>query len=351
MRRLSWLFLLAVSGMAFSQWKLQETIPKIEFRGLCAVNDKVAWASGSRNTYARTVDGGQTWQTGRAGEPEVLDFRDVEAFSAETAYLLSIGTGTKSRIYKTIDGGSTWKAQVINPHPKAFLDAFAFWDARNGVAVGDPIDGRFMILRTTDGGEHWLRIRPENIPPALPGDGIFAASGTTITVQGNSNAWFATGGSAKARVFRSTDRGLTWSASETPIISTQASTGIFSIAFRDARNGIIVGGDYRKVDEAKDNIAQTSDGGRTWTLIKDSGLRGFRSCVAYIPGTRGKTLLTAGPSGSDYSLDGGVHWFAYDTQGFHVFSLSRSGRSGWAAGAGGRIAVFVPIKKNPLEKR
>jgi photosystem II stability/assembly factor-like uncharacterized protein len=343
MRKLIWLLLFTLSGMAFSQWKLQQTDLKVEFRGLSAVNEKVAWASGSRNTYARTTNGGETWEVATVADKEVLDFRDVEAFDANTAYLLSIGTGTKSRIYKTTDGGKNWKAQVVNPHPKAFLDAFAFWDARNGIAVGDPIDGHFMILRTTDGGAQWVQVPAQNIIPALPGDGIFAASGTTIMVNGNANGWFATGGSSAARVFRSTDKGQTWAASNTPIISTQASTGIFSIAFKDALNGIIVGGDYRKVEEAKDNIAKTSDGGRTWTLITNSGLGGFRSCIAYVPGSKGKTLLATGPSGSDYSSDGGMHWVKYDAQGFHVFSFAKGRAVSWAAGAGGRIAKFGPI--------
>lgn len=335
-------FILAffLTGMAFGQWELQRTETKAEFRGLSVANDKVAWAGGNRNTYARTTDGGETWAVGTLVDKEVLDFRDVEAINADTAYLLSIGTGTKSRIYKTTDGGKNWAAQVLNPHPKAFLDAFAFWDAHNGIAVGDPIDGRFLILRTTDGGAHWIQVPGDKIPPALPNDGVFAASGTTITVYGRSDVWFATGGSSTARVFRSNDKGQTWSVSNTPVISGQASTGIFSIAFRDALNGIVVGGDYRKVDEARDNIAGTADGGRTWTLFRDSGLGGFRSCVAYVPRSSGKRLLAVGPSGSDCSTDGGMHWAKYDSQGFHVFAFARARPVGWAAGAGGRIARY-----------
>lgn len=339
------LIALALSGICSGQWRLQNVNIKAEFRGLSVVDDKVAWASGSRNTYARTLNGGETWQTGTVADKESLDFRDVEAIDAETAYLLSIGEGTKSRIYKTLDGGKNWVLQLANPHPKAFLDAFAFWDPRNGIAVSDPVDGKLLIFRTTDGGAHWIQVPPENIPPALPGDGAFAASGTTITVNGKGNAWIATGGAATARVFRSTDKGLTWNVSPTPIIAGLASTGIFSIAFRDARNGIVVGGDYRKVEEAKDNIATTADGGVTWTLGTASALGGFRSCVSYLPGTKGKTLFATGPSGTDYSLDGGVHWTRYDTQGFHVLAFAKSRAAGWAAGAGGRIAKFIPLPK------
>jgi photosystem II stability/assembly factor-like uncharacterized protein len=305
----------------------------------------VAWASGSRNTYARTTDGGKSWAVATVAEKEALDFRDVEAIDAGTAYLLSIGSGTKSRIYKTTDGGKNWILQFNNSNPKAFLDAFAFWDSRNGVAVGDPVDGRLMILRTTDGGAHWMPIPPANMPPALEGEGVFAASGTTIAVYGKNDAWFATGGAAKARVFRSTDKGQTWSVTDTPVIAGQPSYGIFSIAFKDAANGIIVGGDYRKVGEAKDNLAASTDGGRSWKLIADSGIGGFRSCVAYLPGSKGMNLIATGPAGTDFSHDGGLHWIKYDSQGFHVLSLTKSKAVGWAAGAGGRIGKLGPIPR------
>jgi photosystem II stability/assembly factor-like uncharacterized protein len=334
--------ILTISSLAMGQWQMQRSDIKAEFRGLSAADEKTAWAGGSRNTFARTTDGGTTWETGTVPEKEVLDFRDVEGVDGQTAYLLSIGNGTKSRIYKTRDGGKTWDLQFLNEDPKAFYDAFAFWDERNGIAVGDPVDGRFTVLRTSDGGAHWIPLRDPAMPPALDGEGVFAASGTTITVQGAANVWFATGATTAARVFRSTDKGGTWTVSATPM-TAGPSAGIFSIAFRDGDNGIIVGGDYRKVEEAKDNIARTSDGGRTWQLVADSGIGGFRSCVAYIPGGRGRLLLATGPAGTDYSTDGGVHWMRYDAVGFHVLSFARSGAGAWGAGAGGRIARFVPF--------
>ncbi len=338
------LFMIAIgiNALAWSQWHVQRADIKSEFRGLCVVDEKVAWASGSRNTCARTIDGGETWEISSIPETESLDFRDVEAFDAETAYLLSIGSGTKSRIYKTTDGGKSWTLQFHNTDPKAFFDAFAFWNSREGIAVGDPVDGRFQIIRTLDGGAHWTPVSQANMPPAMAGDGVFAASGTTIAVHGADDVWFATGGAATARVFHSGDKGVTWSVYATPVIAGLPSTGIFSIAFADASNGILVGGDYKKIEEAKDNIARTADGGRSWILVGESALGGFRSCVAYVPGTNGKSLIATGPAGTDYSLDGGMHWKSYDTQGFHVLSFAPSKAAGWAAGAGGRIAKFTP---------
>jgi photosystem II stability/assembly factor-like uncharacterized protein len=321
------------SGLRTPDFFPQTSGTTARLRGVSAVSAKVAWASGSNGTYLKTIDGGATWQAATVPGAESLDFRDVEAFDASTAYLLSIGEGEKSKIFKTTDGGRSWKLQFTNSNPKAFFDAMAFWDAKRGIAFSDPVDGRFLIIRTDDGGATWREAR--NIPPALPDEAAFAASGTCITVQGRNNVWIGTGGGA-ARVFRSIDGGETWQVSATPIPSGQPSSGIFSIAFKDAMNGVIVGGDYRKEGEAIDNVATTADGGRTWNLVKGSLPGGFRSGVSYTTGM----VVAVGPKGSDYSLDGGANWNSFGSEGFHAISFARSG-AGWAVGEGGRVGKFM----------
>src|SRR5262245_16162556 len=124
-------------------------------------------ASGGDGVYLKTTDGGATWRAATVPGAEALDFRDVEAFDSDTAYLLSIGEGERSRIYKTTDGGGHWRLQFTNRNPKAFFDALAFWDADRGVAVSDSVDGRFVIIRTTDGGESWKELPPEKLPPEI----------------------------------------------------------------------------------------------------------------------------------------------------------------------------------------
>ncbi len=329
--------MLLVNATANAQWQVQTSGTTARFRGVSAVSDQIAWASGANGTYARTIDGGKTWQAATLPGAEKLDFRDVEAFDANTAYLLSIGPGDASRIYKTTDGGKSWALQFTNTNPKAFFDAIAFWDVNNGLAVSDPVDGRFVVIRTSDGGKTWTPISPQNMPPALEGEGAFAASGTCLIAQGKTNAWFATGGAKVARVFRSMDNGQTWFVASTPIKTGNAASGIFSIAFKDARLGIVVGGDYQKEKEASDQIAITQDGGRNWTLVKKSGLTAFRSAVTWIGNSE---LLAVGPSGSDLSTDDGASWNANDAAGFHAFSFARKGNTGWAVGEKGRIGKF-----------
>jgi photosystem II stability/assembly factor-like uncharacterized protein len=269
----------------------------------------------------RTADGGTTWQKLKVTD-DPLDFRDIDAVDAQTAYALSIGNGPASRIYKTTDAGQTWQLQFKNEDPKAFLDAMTFWDATHGIVFGDSVD----LQRT------WSRVPTANLPPAQGNEGAFAASGTNIAVIGNSHAWIGTGAAAKSRVLRTSDGGRTWAIADTPLASGP-STGIFSIAFRDEKHGVVVGGDYQKEKEAVNNMAVTSDGGVTWTLVK--GLSGFRSVVAYVPGT--KTLIALGPSGGDYSTDDGRTWTPIDGPGFDTFSFVPGKQVGWGAGDKGKI--------------
>jgi photosystem II stability/assembly factor-like uncharacterized protein len=328
-------------GEAQAQWTTQQSGTTVRLRGVSAVSRRVAWASGDKGTVARTVDGGKTWSASVVPGASELDFRDVDAFDADNAYLLAIGPGEKSRIYRTTDGGRKWSLQFINSVPAAFFDSMAFWDKNHGIAVSDPVDGRFLIISTEDGGATWKQMPAAGMPPALKGEGAFAASGTCITVSGKRDVWFATGGGTQARVFHSQDRGRTWTASNTPILSGRPPTGIFSIAFRDTRHGVIVGGDYEKEQDATRNAAVTTDGGQTWALIDKSKPAGYRSCVLFVPGTKAPTLVAVGPSGADYSLDNGRAWTPFGQQGFHSASFAAATDAGWAVGEKGLIAKYT----------
>jgi photosystem II stability/assembly factor-like uncharacterized protein len=327
-----------------SSWVLQTNPATERLRGVSVASDNVAWASGNTGTIVRTTDGGATWTLVAVPGAEGLDFRDIEARSADIAYVLAIGAGEKSRIYKTTDGGKAWTLQFTNSDPRAFYDAIAFWDANTGLAVGDPVEGRFTVIRTTDGGKTWTHVPAANTPQALPGDGAFAASGTCLTVYGTRLAWFGTGGGARARVYRSADQGLTWAVSDTPVMAGNPSSGIFSLAFSDADHGIAVGGDYRLERESGDNLAITSDGGRTWALAGATRLRSFRSAVAYVPGSKGRRLIAVGAGGTDAADDGGFTWAPIGDDGFHALGISPSGGAAWAVGENGRIARLLLVR-------
>jgi photosystem II stability/assembly factor-like uncharacterized protein len=319
---------------AFAEWQLQTIDTRSDFRGLSVVSANCTWVSGTKGTCARTTDGGKTWSVATVPGAEKLDFRDVEAFSDTVAYLLSAGPGDASRIYKTVDGGKSWTMQFRSTDPAAFFDAIAFWDEKNGIALGDPVKGRFQLIVTVDGGAHWTPLAAKDLPLALPSEGAFAASGTCLVTRGEKDVWFATGGAKVARVFHSTDRGEHWEVSETPIMAGAESAGIFSIAFRDTQHGMVVGGDYRKPNDLGATVATTSDGGKTWTLL-DKTLP-YRSCVAW----GNDRWVVVGTSGSNVSRDDGATWKVLDRENYNSVGLT-SGGKGWAVGPKGRIARFV----------
>ena len=313
-------------------WTQQLTGVNARLRGVSAVSDRIAWASGSGGTVLRTLNGGDSWTRVEVPDAGKLDFRDIDAFSANAACILSIGNGELSRIYKTADGGKSWTLQLANKDPKVFLDAMTFWSQDRGIAFSDSVDGRFVVFMTTN-GRTWERMPADQLPAALPNEGAYAASGTNVAVHGE-HVWI---GTTASRVLHSPDRGKTWTIAQTPI-ATSASAGIFSIAFRDALHGIAVGGDYQKEAEAVNNAAVTSDGGKTWTLSK--GLSGYRSAVAAVPG-RPRTWLAIGPQGADISADDGLSWTPLPGAGFDAFSFAPAKPVGWGSGARGSMARLV----------
>jgi photosystem II stability/assembly factor-like uncharacterized protein len=337
--------LVGLAGLALAQlpaasptltWTLAASGVTARLRGVSVASARVAWASGAGGTVLRTADGGATWQRLVVPDTADLDFRDIDAVSEAVAYVLSIGPGERSRIYKTTDAGRSWARQFVSDDSSAFFDAMAFWDARRGVAFSDSADGRLHVRATTDGGASWPRVSADRLPPALPDEGAFAASGTNVTTYGENHVWIGTGGAAKARVLRSTDGGQMWHVADTPL-AAGASSGIFSIAFRDAHHGIVVGGDYTKTFDAVRNAALTDDGGVTWTLVE--GLTGFRSVVRYLP-DGGPSVIAIGPGGADYSPDGGRTWRVVNGPGFHAFSASADGQLAVGVGEDGRIGLF-----------
>lgn len=305
-------------------------------QAVSAIDERVAWVSGHRGTWARTVDGGASWTTGRVPGADTLQFRDVQAVSADTAFLLSAGTGDLSRVYATTDGGGSWTLLHTNPDPAGFYDCMAFWDAEGGVLYGDSVDGGLVVRVTDDGGRSWKR--PAGLPPAQPGEGGFAASGTcvmTMTALGLDRAWIGTGNGAGARVLRTDDRGQSWTVAAVPVATGEAS-GVTGISFRDAFVGVAVGGEIGKRDGRGDYVALTADGGASWTVGGRPTFAGSAYGVAYVPRASVPTVVMVGPGGADVSHDNGVSWKRLDGSAYWSLGFG-SPTAGWLVGPGGRI--------------
>lgn len=334
--------LLALPAPAVAQWTPVPSGTDAELRGLSAAGSSVVWASGTRGRFVRSTDGGRTWRADSVAEAASLDFRAVHALDARRAWLMSAGEAEKgqARIYRTTDAGAHWSLVYGTEQKGVFLDAIAFWDAQHGIAISDPVDGRFFMVTTNDGGGSWTRVPAERLPAALPGEAAFAASGSCLAVDGESNVWIGTGGGATARVYHSGDRGRTWTVAETPIHAGSASSGIFSVAFRDGRRGVAVGGDYQMVRGGLPNVAVTDDGGRSWRVAKGPLPVGYLSAVAFVPGS--SNLVAVGLAGTAFSSDNGESWRMVDSIGYNAVRFVAP-NAGWAAGPKGRLARWTGL--------
>ena len=337
MKRILLLALLTLlPDLAQAEWAFQQSKvgTNISFRAVQAVSSKVVWVGGSSGTVLCTVNSGQTWENRSVSGAEQLDFRGVAAFDSLTAIVMSAGESEKgqAKIYRTTDGGKNWQLVFQIAEKGVFLDGVAFWDKRNGLVLGDPIAGKWFILKTADGGQSWLRLAPDNLPPMLPNEAAFAASNSSLLLQDRSNVWIGSGGANRTRVFHSTDRGRTWLVSDTPLPSGESS-GIFGLRFWDSRNVIAVGGDHKKEKESSENVIVTSDGGRTWRKGAATDPSGLKESVVMLSG---KTLLAVGPSGTCLSKDFGKSWQKIDLSPFHAASCVEG--HCWAVGAKGVVA-------------
>lgn len=305
-----------------------------------AVSREVVWVAGTHGQVLRSVDAGQTWMDVSPPTASAVYFRDIEATSAQHAVLMSVsGVESEStgKVWVTDDGGATWSSPLATTDPRSFFDCLAFSSATSGYLVGDPVDGRFELYTTADAGHHWQKADTSRMPAALVGEFAFAAGATCMSAV-NDTVSFGTGGSA-ARAFRSLDRGRTWTAEATPIV-TGESAGIFSAPILPGRRGVVVGGDFDHLGSSSHTAAWTDDG-RTWHESRSlpGGLRTASTWVAPLP-----VVLAVGPTGSDISVDAGRSWAPIDTKGGNTVSCSPDlacfvvGN----AGAVGRLSVAAP---------
>ncbi len=280
------------------------------------------WVSGTRGTVGKSVNGGRTWQWLEVPGYKNRDLRDIEAFDENTAVIMAVAE--PAHLLKTTDGGRNWQLVFADSTKGMFLDAMHFRDARFGIVVGDPVEGKFFVKGTNDGGATWRVDYPA--PAALPGEACFAASGTNIFLSQDGSYRMVTGGKTGRLTGSKTGKPL-------PLVQGAESTGAFSLAVRGERIAV-VGGDFQEDQDTKGNCALSVNGGNTWT-IPATPPRGYRSCVIYLDDNR---LLSCGTSGVDISRDGGRHWEPVSGEGFHVATQAKNGRSVYLAGSGGRIS-------------
>ncbi len=299
-------------------------------RGLSVVDDHVAWVSGSNGFVGKTTDGGKSWSWSKPPGYDGLDFRDIEAFSADDAVI--VNAGSPAYILRTADGGKVWNQTYINRDSAIFLDGMDFWNAKQGMIFGDPIKGRLQLLYTSSGAEKWEDVSSTLKFDLTMGEAGFAASGTTIKTLSKGRVWIATGGAA-ANIYYSADYGKRWKKYANPIIQGLNSTGAFSMDFYDKKHGVVVGGDYLKDQESTNNALYTKDGGKSW-ITPETSVSGYRSGVQYISR---RLCIAAGSSGVDVSTDGGRTWKNISNLNINAVQKAKSGTLVLLAGNKGTI--------------
>lgn len=304
------------------------------FFAVSPVNSRVVWASAAGGTFAVTTNGGRTWRSRVVPGAETLQFRDVEGVSHKVAYLLSAGEGANNRIYKTEDGGRHWKLQFqAGADPRFFYDCFDFWSPDRGITFADAVNGRFPVIKTTN-GETWRDIG-DQLPAAQAGEAGFAASGTCIKTEGRDRAWIGTGGGAKARILATTNGGRSWTSHDVPILQGTPTSGVVSVDFRDRAHGILGGGDVVASTVHQNNVARSSDGGRTWIQATSTPFTGAVYGLSYVTGRR-RTVVATGPSGAAWSANEGNTWSLLPgVSNFWAVGFARN--TGWLVGGAGTI--------------
>lgn len=322
-----------LASVTYTWWNVLPTGVDANLRGIAVVvhrSNTFVWAAGSHGTVVRSSDGGQTWVPVHIEGAEKLDFRGVQTFDGKTVYVMSSGEGEQSRIYRSKDSGGTWEMQYTDKRKEFFLDALACSDDTHCFALSDPVAGKFLLLSTTDGA-HWKELPQERMPAALPKEGAFAASNSSLLLYDKAEMFFVTGGGA-ARVFHSKDLGQSWAAKDTPMGTGKPSQGIFSIV-RAGDTLVVVGGDHSEPKKSEKTAAYSSDEGETWHLAEEAP-GGYRSCVD----TYDAGFVAVGPTGAETSRDG-IHWTKIDSPDLNAVTFI-SGK-GWAVGAKGVVAQFV----------
>jgi photosystem II stability/assembly factor-like uncharacterized protein len=325
------LFLLTTKTLN-AQWIKQDSGTDASFRSIHVISKKVVWAGGSKGTVLRTINAGIAWEVLKVNGAEKLDFRDIYGVSENIAYIMSAGLAEEgaAKVFKTSDGGNTWKVVLEYKDNGVFFDSMDFWNEKEGILIGDPIDNKPFILRTLDAGKTWQRIAKEKLPLVLEGEASFAASGTGVAVQPKGKAWLNT----QSRIFFTSNKGETWQVFGTPFKKGQTA-GIFGLHFWDDNHGIAVGGDYKNDKEKVENVAITNDAGKTWEFLTSAKPDGLKESGWRLPN---KSLLLVGTSGTSILEKNKTEWKAIDTESFHAISCFKD--ACWAIGGKGNLAKW-----------
>jgi photosystem II stability/assembly factor-like uncharacterized protein len=302
--------------------------------------------------FTKSTDGGNIWTSGMidlGANSADMDITSITAISATTAWIIaSPGATNTGGIWKTTDGGANWTKQstALFNSTDSYPNFVHFWDANNGVAQGDPEGNEFEIYTTTDGGTNWTRVSGLNIPDPSPIGGEFGYF-NRYCIYGNT-IWF---GTDQGRIFKSSDKGLTWTVNINPTPSLDFALDKFT--FSDANTGLLA----KYILDQPTTLYSTNDGGANWTSVISTGTI-FKDHITYIPNTSivisaQESVTTNGNTGSSYSTDNGLTWNTIDSGVFRGKLAFLNNSFGFSGGintdstTGGILKYTGTILKTP----
>lgn len=317
--------------------------PGLSLRALQACGDSVVWTSGTGGLVGRSLDAGVHWSWMHPGGTDSLDFRSLWAFDARRALVAS--AGTPAAIYGTRDGGAHWKQLFFSRNPQVFLDGMCFWNHRKGIVLGDPVQGRFLVLQSRNGGKRWKLAARNQRPRAAAGEVFFAASNGFLKALPGGRILAASGGT-RARLLEGSRYGRRWKYRSLPLRQGSPSSGAFGLDQSSKGVLVVVGGDYLKPSARSGSAARAPGLNAALQPARRMPL-GYRSCVRMLSDS---LAVSCGINGVDLSRDAGLHWQRYLSDGYQVLSVSPDGSYLYLAGAAGRIArvSLVPLRSGPF---
>jgi hypothetical protein len=299
------------------------------------------WIGGNNGTILFTSNGGTNWLYRTSSLVGTNNINTIEALNATSA-LCSFTNSTATYLLKTTDTGLNW--QIIFQQPNGYIRSIKMsynangFNPTTGYAIGDPVGGRWTLLRTTNSGASF-----DSAGLYIPqsGNELGLMNSLCIFYQ------YTMFGTNNYRIYRTTNSGVNWSSVNMPY------QNIASIAFT-----MMLGTTYHNCFSGGSMTAKSTDWGITWQLVT---LPGSGNCNSFIYDnwysnwySKGAEIYRSANYGQNFVLDytspnGGT----YTDMCIRTAVFEGGTTAGWAVKDNGSISKyydsFISVRKTSEE--